>query len=61
MITALYALSLALFAAGIVVFVAFRNDTVEEARGRLRHGLVITVSWPGRFIAYRSGHGAHAM
>lgn len=58
---ALYAFSMLCVVTGIAVFVAFRKNTVEEARGRLSASIVALVSWPGRFFAYRSGHGAHAI
>lgn len=53
----LMALSGLLFALGVIVFAAFRNDSVDEAREK------IAVSRPIRFYTYRirSGHGRHAL
>jgi hypothetical protein len=57
----LYSFSVLCLLIGIAIFIAFRKDTVEEARGRLSTSVVALVSWPGRFMSYRSGHGAHAI
>jgi hypothetical protein len=54
-------LSAVLLVAGLVIVLVFRNDTVEEARGRISHTLNLAVSWPGRYFRYRSGHGRHAV
>lgn len=52
-------LSAALLVAGLVIVLVFRNDTVEEARGRISYITTLAVSWPGRYFRYRSGHGRH--
>jgi hypothetical protein len=52
-------LSAVLLVVGVVIVLVFRNDTVEEARGRLSHIATLAVSWPGRYFRYRSGHGRH--
>jgi hypothetical protein len=55
----MYIVSALLAVAGVVVYVAFRRDTVEEARGRITQGLTLLTSWPVRFLGYRSGQGRH--
>ncbi len=46
--------------AGMLVYFVFRKNTVEEARSRVSQFVHALVSWPGRFVTYRSGHGKHA-
>jgi hypothetical protein len=55
-----YLICVLLLAAGVIVFVAFRGKTVDEARSLLAHLVMIAVTWPYRFLTYRSGHGVHA-
>jgi hypothetical protein len=61
LIKALYTLAVLLLVAGIVIYSVFRDKTIDEARGMLSTGIVAAVSWPVRFIAYRSGHGRHTV
>jgi flagellar basal body-associated protein FliL len=56
----LIGLSIVLLAIGVVIFTVFRKNTVEEARSRVAHVVIVAVSWPARFFTYRSGHGKHA-
>jgi hypothetical protein len=55
-----YLICVLLLAAGVMVFVVFRNKTVDEARSMLANVVVVAVTWPYRFFSYRSGHGLHA-
>lgn len=51
----LYASSIMLFLIASFIYLVFRKDTVDEAKRR------VTGWWPARFLAYRSGHGKHAL
>ena len=56
-----YTISIGLLFIGVVIFIAFRGKTVDEARGQLAAACIAFTSWLFRFVAYKSGHGRHAV
>jgi hypothetical protein len=51
----------AILALLFILMAAFWGKSIVEdfSRGRLAHMILVLVTWPWRFLTYRSGHGRH--